>query len=154
GDARRGRGELQALGQIRAAAAAGFAADRRRRDGLGGAAGGQMIQRETLREILQVGPIELEVLRRRSPRARAPTLLLLHGINPIVPQAPFLDLLAGHGEIVAPSHPGFGRSPGPDDRDTIYDLVHTYLGVIDALAAAKVTLIGFSFGGWIAAEVA
>ena len=105
-------------------------------------------------EILRSGPIELEVLRRRSARAGAPTLLLLHGINPISPQAPFLDLLAEHGELVAPSHPGFGQSPGPDDRDTIYDLVHTYLGVIDALAAEKVTLIGFSFGGWIAAEVA
>jgi pimeloyl-ACP methyl ester carboxylesterase len=81
-------------------------------------------------------------------------LLLLHGINNISPQAPFLDLLAEHGEIVAPSHPGFGQSPGPGDRDTIYDLVHTYLGVIDALPATKVTLIGFSFGGWIAAEVA
>jgi pimeloyl-ACP methyl ester carboxylesterase len=106
------------------------------------------------REILRTGPIELEVLRRRCPRAGAPTLLLLHGINPISPQAPFLDLLAGHGEIIAPSHPGFGQSPGPGDRDTIYDLVHTHLGVLDALAAEKVTLIGFSFGGWIAAEVA
>jgi pimeloyl-ACP methyl ester carboxylesterase len=105
-------------------------------------------------ETLRTGPIELEVLRRSSARASAPTLLLLHGINPISPQAPFLDLLAEHGEIVAPSHPGFGKSPGPDDRDTIYDLVHTHLGVIDALTAEKVTLIGFSFGGWIAAEVA
>jgi len=106
------------------------------------------------REILRTGPVELEVLRRRSAGPGAPTLLLLHGVNPIDPRAPFLDRLAGHGEIVAPSHPGFGKSPGPGDRDTIYDLVHTYLGVIDALSAEKVTLIGFSFGGWIAAEVA
>jgi len=105
-------------------------------------------------ETLRIGPIELEVLRRRSTHAGAPTLVLLHGINNISPHAPFLDLLAEHGEIVAPSHPGFGKSPGPDDRDTIYDLVHTYRGMLDALPAKKVTLIGFSFGGWIAAEVA
>jgi pimeloyl-ACP methyl ester carboxylesterase len=106
------------------------------------------------RETLQIGPIELEVLRRRSIRAGASTLLLLHGINNISAQAPFLDLLAEHGDIVAPSHPGFGKSPGPGDRDTVYDLVHTYRGVLDALPTEEVTLIGFSFGGWIAAELA
>lgn len=105
-------------------------------------------------DVLQVGPIELEVLCRRSTRSGTPTLLLLHGINNISLRAPFLDPLAEHGEIVAPSHPGFGKSPGPDDRDTIYDLVHTYLGVLDTLPTERVTLIGFSFGGWIAAEIA
>jgi pimeloyl-ACP methyl ester carboxylesterase len=105
-------------------------------------------------DMLQIGPIELEVLRRPAAHAGAPTLLLLHGINNITPQAPFLDPLAVHGEILAPSHPGFGKSSGPGDRDTIYDLVHTYRAVLDALPAEKVTLVGFSFGGWIAAELA
>jgi pimeloyl-ACP methyl ester carboxylesterase len=36
----------------------------------------------------------------------------------------------------------------------MYDLVHLYLSVLDAIPAQKVTLIGFSFGGWISAEVA
>jgi pimeloyl-ACP methyl ester carboxylesterase len=106
----------------------------------------------TAREHL--GPVELDMLRRPSARGDAPTLLLLHGINTISPGAPFLDLLAGQGEIVAPSHPGFGKSPGPGERDTIYDLVHVYRAVLDALPAEKVTLVGFSFGGWIAAELA
>jgi pimeloyl-ACP methyl ester carboxylesterase len=102
---------------------------------------------------LRVGPYELELLRRGDgPGGRA--LLLLHGINPLSPRAPFLDLLAEHGEVTAPSHPGFGSSPRAADFDTIYDLVHLYLGVLDALPARRVTLIGFSFGGWIAAEVA
>jgi pimeloyl-ACP methyl ester carboxylesterase len=70
------------------------------------------------------------------------------------PAAPFLDLLARHGQIVAPSSPGFGHSPRPKDFDSIYDLVHLYLGALDALPGDKVTLIGFSFGGWVAAEVA
>ncbi|HJU16455.1 MAG TPA: alpha/beta hydrolase [Stellaceae bacterium] len=102
---------------------------------------------------LHAGPLELEVLR-RGLRREAGTLLLVHGINPIPPRAPFLNLLARHGEIVAPSHPGFGNSPRPADFDTMYDLVHLYLSVLDALPGGRVTMVGFSFGGWIAAEVA
>jgi pimeloyl-ACP methyl ester carboxylesterase len=98
---------------------------------------------------LRAGAIELEVLRRGSGRP----ILLLHGANPISPAAPFLDLLAAHGEIIAPSHPGFGNSPRPDDFDTMYDLVHVYHDVLDAIPE-KAVVIGFSFGGWIAAEVA
>ena len=103
---------------------------------------------------LRVGPIELEVLELQAKRPAAPALLLLHGINNIRPNAPFLEALSEHGEIIAPSNPGFGNSPSPDDFDTIYDLIHVYHSVLDAMSAEKVTLIGFSFGGWIAAEVA
>ena len=105
-------------------------------------------------DILRAGPLELELLHRPAPHPKAPTFLVLHGINNIAPAAPFLDLLARHGEVVAPSHPGFGKSPGPGDRDTMYDLVHTYLAVLDTLAAERVVVVGLSFGGWIAAELA
>ena len=98
---------------------------------------------------LQVGPLELEALRRGSGRP----ILLIHGVDPVSPKAPFLEALAQHGEIVAPSHPGFGASPRPDDFDTMYDLVRLYLDVLDALPG-KAAVIGFSFGGWIAAELA
>jgi pimeloyl-ACP methyl ester carboxylesterase len=99
---------------------------------------------------LTVQGIELEVLRRGAGRP----LLLLHGFDTVDPAAPFLDLLGRHGEIVAPSSPGFGHSPRPQDFDTVYDLVHLYLAVVDALPGDKVSLIGLSFGGWLAAEVA
>jgi pimeloyl-ACP methyl ester carboxylesterase len=98
---------------------------------------------------LRVGDIDLKVLRRGSGRP----ILLIHGVNPITPKAPFLDRLAEHGEIIAPSHPGFGNTPRPEDFDTMYDLVHLYLELLDALPSPAV-VIGFSFGGWIAAEVA
>jgi pimeloyl-ACP methyl ester carboxylesterase len=98
---------------------------------------------------LIVGPLDLEVLRRGSGRL----ILLVHGINPVSPQAPFVDLLARHGEVIAPSHPGFGNSPRPEDFDTMYDLVHLWREVLDGLPE-KAVMIGFSFGGWIAAEVA
>jgi pimeloyl-ACP methyl ester carboxylesterase len=106
-----------------------------------------------MKDRLRVGPLDLEVLRRAPNRPGGRTILLVHGVNPVSPTAPFLDPLAEHGEIIAPSHPGFGNSPRPDDFDTMYDLVHLYREVLDALPG-KVAMIGFSFGGWIAAEVA
>jgi pimeloyl-ACP methyl ester carboxylesterase len=98
---------------------------------------------------LRLGLGEIEVLR----HGRGRPILLIHGINPVSPQAPFLEGLADHGEIVAPSAPGFGHSPRPTDFDTMYDLIHLYREVLDALPGETV-LIGFSFGGWIAAEIA
>ncbi|HZT89006.1 MAG TPA: alpha/beta hydrolase [Stellaceae bacterium] len=98
---------------------------------------------------MKLGHIELEVLRRGSGRP----LLLVHGVNPVSAKAPFVDLLARHGEVVAPSLPGFGNSPRPEDFDTVYDLVHLCLEMIDSLPQPPV-VIGFSFGGWIAAEAA
>lgn len=102
---------------------------------------------------MRVGPLELEVLRRAARGDGERSFLLIHGVNPVSPKAAFLDLLAEHGEIVAPSHPGFANSPRPEDFDTMYDLVHLYREVLDELPGAA-TVIGFSFGGWIAAEVA
>jgi pimeloyl-ACP methyl ester carboxylesterase len=99
--------------------------------------------------MLSVGSIDLEVLR----RGTGPPILLLHGMQHIDPQAPFIDLLASKAEIIAPSHPGFGHSPRPDDIDTVYDLVHLYLDLLDMLPYERVTLMGLSFGGWLAAEV-
>jgi pimeloyl-ACP methyl ester carboxylesterase len=101
-------------------------------------------------ERVTVNGIELEVLRRGAGRP----LLLLHGMESVSPKSPYLDLLSRHAGIIAPSSPGFGHSPRPDDFDTIYDLVHLYLALLDDLPYDKVTLVGLSFGGWLAAEVA
>ena len=101
-------------------------------------------------ERMSVNGIELEVLR----RGEGPSVVLLHGMDTVSPKAPFLDLLGRHVEIIAPSGPGFGNSPRPQDFDTIYDLTHLYLALLDQLPYEKVTLMGLSFGGWLAAEVA
>jgi pimeloyl-ACP methyl ester carboxylesterase len=93
---------------------------------------------------------DLEVLRRGS----GPPLLLIHGVNPISPAAAFVAMLAAKRTIVAPSHPGFGASPRPADFDTMYDLVHCYLDVLDSIHGNGIAVAGFGFGGWIAAEVA
>lgn len=101
-------------------------------------------------ERLSVGNMELEVIRRGAGRP----LLVLHGMQNVDPRARFVELLGKHAEIIAPSHPGFGHSVRPSDFDTVYDLVHLYLDVLDALPYERISLMGLSFGGWLAAEVA
>jgi pimeloyl-ACP methyl ester carboxylesterase len=70
------------------------------------------------------------------------------------PQGPFLIRLGRELELIVPSHPGFGASPRPDGFETVYDLVRLYLALIETLHHEKITLIGLSFGGWVAAEIA
>ncbi len=101
-------------------------------------------------ERLSVRDIELEVIRRGTGRP----VLLLHGMQNVDPRARFLDLLGGRAELIAPSHPGFGHSARPADFDTVYDLVHLYLDILEALPYERVALVGLSFGGWLAAEIA
>ncbi len=103
---------------------------------------------------IMAGGIELEVLRRGRGGAGRIPVVLLHGMDTVNPASRFLDLLGRHTEIIAPSSPGFGNSPRPEDFDTIYDLVHLYLALIDELPYEKIALLGLSFGGWLAAEVA
>src|SRR6266568_1927298 len=103
---------------------------------------------------MTINGIELEVLRRDTSSAGALPVVLLHGMDTVSPRARFLDLLGRHAEIIAPSSPGFGNSKRPADFDTIYDLVRLYLALIDELPHDKIALIGLSFGGWLAAEVA
>lgn len=99
---------------------------------------------------MNINGIELEILR----RGTGTPVVLLHGMDTVSPKARFLDLLGKHAEIIAPSSPGFGNTNRPPDFDTMYDLVHLYLGVIEDLPYDKITLMGLSFGGWLAAEVA
>jgi pimeloyl-ACP methyl ester carboxylesterase len=99
---------------------------------------------------LTVRGIDLEVIRRGAGR----TIVFLHGFYPLDADAPFIERLSRRVCVLAPSHPGFGASARPDDFETVYDLVHLYCALIDALPDDKVTLIGASFGGWLAAEIA
>jgi pimeloyl-ACP methyl ester carboxylesterase len=102
------------------------------------------VQRES------IAGIDLEVIRGGLGRP----LLALHGFQTIDPSAPFLAELAAHASIIAPSHPGFGDSARPADFETMYDLVHFYLDLLDTLPDERIDVIGFSFGGWLAAELA
>lgn len=82
-----------------------------------------------------------------------PPMLLLHGGNGFTP-APFVDTLARSRRVIAPQHPGFGDSTRPEWMDTVSDLAHFYLEMLEREDLSDVTLVGFSTGGWIAAEMA
>jgi pimeloyl-ACP methyl ester carboxylesterase len=81
-------------------------------------------------------------------------LLWLHGEEGPDPDAPFLDLIAKEGRVLAPSHPGFGHSPDSGAIDTVDDLAYLYLDLLAERQLRDVVVIGGSLGGWIAAEMA
>jgi len=87
-------------------------------------------------------------------KGAGPPILFLHPGIGIAPDAPVLERLAARGRVFAPSHPGFGRSEQPKDMTTVDDLAYFYLDLMDELRLEQVTLVGVSFGGWIAAEIA
>jgi pimeloyl-ACP methyl ester carboxylesterase len=81
-------------------------------------------------------------------------LLMLHGAGGFDPKQPVNALLARRRRLICPSHPGFGKSALPDWLDSVDDIAHVYLELMDLLSLPTVDLIGCSVGGWIAAEMA
>jgi pimeloyl-ACP methyl ester carboxylesterase len=56
--------------------------------------------------------------------------------------------------VIIPYHPGYGESADDARIDSINDYVLHYLDLFDALGLERLSLIGSSLGGWIAAEIA
>lgn len=81
-------------------------------------------------------------------------LLFLHAAGGAGQWLEFHALLARRYEVYAPDHPGFGRSDELADVEGVDDLVYHYLDVIDRLGLERPHVVGASFGGWVAAELA
>ena len=81
-------------------------------------------------------------------------LLLLHPGDGFDAQAPYVAALASRYRVIAPSCPGFGRSELPKYMRSVDDLSYFYLDLIDALKLHQMIVVGISFGGWLAAEIA
>jgi len=106
-----------------------------------------IIERQTV-EILGI-PLEIARL------GNGPPLLFLHGGEaPDVPNAEYLIRLAEHYSVIAPWHPGFGRLERPKRLRDASDLVYLYLELAEKLDLRDATLVGASFGGWLATEMA
>jgi len=84
------------------------------------------------------------------------TYLLLHGGGGRPTMAGFAELLAADtsGRVLLPTHPGFGGTPKPESLVDTRDLAQAYVQLLNELDLSDVTLIGNSFGGWLAAEIA
>ncbi|HEX7301933.1 alpha/beta hydrolase, partial [Lentzea sp.] len=101
---------------------------------------------------IPLGAVELTV----RDRDRTRPFLLLHGGGGVATMAGFADLLAdrAHSRVLVPTHPGFSGTPKPADLIGVTDLARTYVALLDELALTGVTVVGNSFGGWVAAEIA
>lgn len=86
---------------------------------------------------------------------RGPALVFLHGAWGLT-WDPFLDELAQSFTVYAPEHPG----TTPDAHDDIYhldglwDLVLCYDELLTALGVDEAVVVGHSFGGMVACELA
>jgi pimeloyl-ACP methyl ester carboxylesterase len=83
-------------------------------------------------------------------------LLYLHGAAGDSQWLPVFDRWAEHFTVYHPMHPGFGQSSGLERIDGIDDLAVHYMDLLIALGleGKLVHVVGSSFGGWIAAELA
>jgi pimeloyl-ACP methyl ester carboxylesterase len=99
---------------------------------------------------IQVAGITLQMLQGGS----GVPLLLLHGAGGNPGWLPYHQALAQHYTVYAPSHPGYDHSQRPDWISSMSDMAHFYRQCIEELGLAPVHLMGFSMGGWLAAEIA
>jgi pimeloyl-ACP methyl ester carboxylesterase len=108
--------------------------------------------RPTRTETHRVGPVEVTV----QDRDRTRPFLLLHGGGGVATMTGFADLLAErtHARVLLPTHPGFGGTPKAENLTDVKELARTYVALLDQLDLTDVTVVGNSFGGWLAAEIA
>jgi pimeloyl-ACP methyl ester carboxylesterase len=81
-------------------------------------------------------------------------LLFLHAENGIEPATAAIAELAKSARVIAPTHPGYGRSELPKGMRSVDDLSYFYLDFLDQLDLRDLTVVGVSLGAWIAAEIA
>jgi pimeloyl-ACP methyl ester carboxylesterase len=105
---------------------------------------------ESVAPSLVVNGARIELIERGS----GPPLLFLHAENGIEPAAAAIEELAKNARVIAPTHPGFGRSELPKGMRSVDDLSYFYLDLLDQLDLRGLTVIGVSLGAWIAAEIA
>lgn len=82
-----------------------------------------------------------------------PPLLYLHGVGDLGGWIPPLAELARTHCVVRPDHPGFN---GSDDAPagSLAELAVLHLRLLDALGIDSAVVVGCSFGGWVATELA
>ncbi|MEV7203538.1 alpha/beta fold hydrolase [Streptomyces griseoluteus] len=103
-------------------------------------------------DVASEGAVDLTVQDRDGTRP----FLLLHGGGGVRTMARFADLLAERtrGRVLLPTHPGFGGTPRATGLTGVAELAEVYVRLLETLQLTGVTLIGNSFGGWLAAEIA
>jgi len=81
-------------------------------------------------------------------------LLVLHGAGGNQGWLRYAQGLSEHYTVHIPSHPGYGQSERPEWLETMNDLACFYTWYMEQEGLDGVRVIGFSMGGWLAAEIA
>ena len=81
-------------------------------------------------------------------------VLYLHGNGFTRMWLPFQERIAESVDLIAPEHPGYGETEMPDWLGGMDDLALHYDELLDRLGVDTVHVVGYSLGGWIAAELA
>lgn len=89
---------------------------------------------------------------------RGPAVLYLHGVGDTGSVNPLLRRLAESRTVLRPDHPGF-LGTDPLGCAEVADIAARHLPLLDAFERSgdlhgPVTVVGSSFGGWVAAELA
>lgn len=79
-------------------------------------------------------------------------VLVLHGGSGPAGITPLIDHLTPEHTVVAPTHPGWDGTVRPAELDSVPALAAAYLDLLGHLKLNDVTVIGTSFGGWVAAQ--
>ncbi len=82
-----------------------------------------------------------------------PPLVFLHGAGSFT-GFDALRPLAAARRLIIPYHPNYGESGDDPTLDSMDDYVRSYMDLFDAMGLASLDLMGFSLGGWMAAEFA
>lgn len=101
-------------------------------------------------EWLDVGDVRVAYRRKGTGE---PTLYL-HGAGMTRMWLPHLEGLSGRVDVIAPEHPGYGETEMPEWLDGFEDLVIHYDELLNVLELERVHVVGYSLGGWLAAEFA
>ncbi|GEL18491.1 alpha/beta fold hydrolase [Pseudonocardia asaccharolytica] len=104
---------------------------------------------EVSERIVEVGKIRARVL----VAGTGDPVLFLHGAGGLF-WDPFLDALAAGHTVYAVEHPGGGDSDALTHLPGIWELVLFYDELLDVLGLDTVQVVGHSFGGMVAAELA
>ena len=81
-------------------------------------------------------------------------VVFLHGAGGISPKDPTLARLSERFEVIAPVHPGFENLEDLDELEDVRDLALYHDDLLEALGLSGASVVGHSFGGMVAAELA
>ncbi|HUB95502.1 MAG TPA: alpha/beta hydrolase [Stellaceae bacterium] len=83
-----------------------------------------------------------------------PALLWLHGPRGVDAADPLLEALSARHRIVAPVAPGFNDLDELTEIDSVHELALDYDDLLRGLGLGPLAIVGHSFGGMVAAELA